>query len=64
MTPRNDNNDDDDDHRARVNLAAAAFIVVIGAAIIWVALALNSNQQTQACLQSGRKTCFTLPDGR
>ncbi|MBV1706575.1 MAG: hypothetical protein KGQ37_05135 [Hyphomicrobiales bacterium] len=58
------NNGDDDDHRARVNLAAAAFIVVIGAAILWVALALSSNQRTQACLQSGRKTCIPLPDGR
>ncbi len=63
MNPQNDNNDDDD-HRARVNLVAAAFIVVIGGAIIWVAMALSANQRTQACLQSGRKTCIDLPDGR
>ena len=61
MTPQNDNEPDDDDaRRARANLVAAAFLVVLGAALIWVALALSNNQRTQACLQAGRKTCEGL----
>lgn len=58
VIPQNDNEPGDDNaRRTRANLAAAAVLLVLGVAILWVTLALSNNQRTQACLQSGRKTC-------
>ena len=49
-------------HRTRVNLLAVIAITLLGAGIYLTMHYISETRQTERCVDTGRRDCFSVPD--